>query len=68
MLSRCVKTNSRAIVSEMVRQGLSARQAAQRCGVSLTSMARFMRRDSPVNYETAGKIAKAFGANSVQIH
>ena len=62
-----LRSNSRQILAEMLRNKLSSREAAKRAHMRNDCFSKFLQRDRLIHYSTAAKLISAFGEDSVTI-
>lgn len=62
-----LRSNSKAILSVMLRNKFTSREAAKRAHMRHDVFSKFLQRDRPIHYATAAKLITAFGEDSVTI-
>lgn len=62
-----LRSNSTEILSVMLGQKLTSREAAKRAHMRHDVFSKFLQRDRPIYYATASKLIAAFGEDSVTI-
>lgn len=56
-----IKINSQKLIMVIANSGMSAKELAEKCGISQVTIARFKSGTQKARLQTAGKLAKTLG-------
>ena len=62
-----LETNSAEIIARMLERNLTIDSAAEMTGISRSTLAKAVNRDSTISYITAARLRKAFGNDIIRI-